>query len=284
MTTHSSGDFHSAAQASTLGKTVDYADHYDASRLFPIPRAAKRSELGIDAPLPFVGVDIWNAWELSWLDPRGKPNVAIAEIRVPADSPCIIESKSFKLYLNGFNQERLADSSALRARLETDLSAASGAAVDVRITSLDEAAGAPMTEPPGFCIDDIELGADIDCYGPPQPEFLLAGDEVVDELLVSRLLKSNCPVTGQPDWASVQISYRGPRIDREGLLRYLISFRRHDDFHEQCVERIFIDLTRRCAPERLTVQARYTRRGGLDINPWRSTRSGEPGNVRGVRQ
>jgi 7-cyano-7-deazaguanine reductase len=282
MSTHAPGDFHSAAQASTLGKTVDYADHYDASRLFPIPRAAKRSELGIEAPLPFAGVDIWNAWELSWLDPRGKPNVAIAEIRVPADSPCIIESKSFKLYLNGFNQERLDSREALRERIAADLSQAAGAAVSVRLKSLEEAAAEPLAEPPGFCIDTLDL--DVDCYGPPQPEFLVTSDEVVDELLVSRLLKSNCPVTGQPDWATVQISYRGPRIDREGLLRYLVSFRRHDDFHEQCVERIFIDLSRRCAPERLTVQARYTRRGGLDINPWRSTLPGEPGNLRGARQ
>jgi 7-cyano-7-deazaguanine reductase len=267
-----------------LGKTVDYADHYDASRLFPIPRAAKRSELGIAGPLPFSGVDIWNAWELSWLDPRGKPNVAIAEIRVPADSPCIIESKSFKLYLNGFNQERIDSRDALRERIEADLSQAAGAPVAVRLKSLDEAAAEPTAEPTGFCIDDIALDADIDCYGPPQPGLLSAGDALVDELLVSHLLKSNCPVTGQPDWASVQVSYRGPRIDRQGLLRYLVSFRRHDDFHEQCVERVFIDLTRRCAPERLTVQARYTRRGGLDINPWRSTLPGEPGNVRGARQ
>lgn len=282
MTTHDTGDFHIAAQASALGKTVDYSDHYDASRLFPIPRAAKRGELGIAEPLPFSGTDIWNAWELSWLDRRGKPQVAAAEFRVPVDSPCIIESKSFKLYLNGFNQERIESSEALRARLEADLSNAAGAVVSVRLKSLDAAAAEPMAEPPGFCIDDLEL--DIDCYGPPQPDFLSAGGDVVDELLVSRLLKSNCPVTGQPDWATVQIGYRGPRIDREGLLRYLVSFRRHDDFHEQCVERIFIDLTRRCAPERLTVHARYTRRGGLDINPWRSTLPGEPGNVRGARQ
>ena len=282
MTTHSSGDFHSAAQASTLGKTVDYADHYDASRLFPIARAAKRSELGITAPLPFSGVDIWNAWELSWLDPRGKPNVAIAEIRVPADSPCIIESKSFKLYLNGFNQERLDSREALRVRIEADLSQAAGAPVSVRLKSLDEAAAEPMAEPPGFCIDALDI--DIDCYGPPRPDFLRAGGDAIDERLVSCLLKSNCPVTGQPDWATVEISYRGPRIDRAGLLRYLVSFRRHDDFHEQCVERIFVDLMRRCAPEHLTVQARYTRRGGLDINPWRSTLPGGPGNVRGARQ
>ena len=282
MTTHAPGDFHSAAQASTLGKTVDYADHYDASRLFPIPRSAKRGELGIEAPLPFAGVDIWNAWELSWLDPRGKPNVAIAEIRVPADSPCIIESKSFKLYLNGFNQERMDSREALRERIEADLSQAAGAPVVARLKSLDAAAAEPMAEPAGHCIDDIDV--DIDCYGPPRSDFLSASGEMVDEQLVSRLLKSNCPVTGQPDWATVQIGYRGPRIDRVGLLRYLVSFRRHDDFHEQCVERIFVDLMRRCVPARLTVQARYTRRGGLDINPWRSSVAGAPANVRGARQ
>jgi 7-cyano-7-deazaguanine reductase len=275
-------EFHTSAQASQLGKTVDYTDTFDATRLFPIPRAAKRGELGIGTPLPFSGVDIWNGWELSWLNARGKPQVGVAEFRVPADSPCIIESKSFKLYLNGYNQERLDSAESLHARLVADLSAAAGAAVGVRLKSLDEAAAEPMAELPGFCIDSLDI--DIDHYGPPRPEFLSAGDEVVDELLVSRLLKSNCPVTGQPDWASVQLSYRGPQIDREGLLRYLVSFRRHDDFHEQCVERIFMDISRRCAPERLTVCARYTRRGGLDINPWRSTLGGEPGNPRGARQ
>jgi 7-cyano-7-deazaguanine reductase len=275
-------EFHASAQASQLGKTVDYADTFDATRLFPIPRAAKRTELGIDTPLPFAGVDIWNAWELSWLDSRGKPQVGVAEFRVPADSPCIIESKSFKLYLNGYNQERLDGAESLRERLIADLSAAAGATVGVRLKSLDEAAAEPMAELPGFCIDSLDI--EIDHYGPPRPEFLSASDEVVDELLVSRLLKSNCPVTGQPDWASVQLSYRGPRIDREGLLRYLVSFRRHDDFHEQCVERIFMDISRRCAPESLTVYARYTRRGGLDINPWRSTLGGEPANPRGARQ
>jgi 7-cyano-7-deazaguanine reductase len=275
-------DFDEAVHASTLGKAADYADRFDAARLFPIARAAKRGELGITEPLPFCGLDLWNAWELSWLDARGKPQVAVAEFRVPAESPCIIESKSFKLYLNGYNQARVASREDLVARLTLDLSAAAGALVGVRVLELEAAAAQPLAELSGFCIDSLDL--DIDCYGPPQPEFLTASDDVADELLCTRLLKSNCPVTGQPDWASLQIAYRGPRIDREGLLRYVVSFRQHDDFHEQCVERVFTDLMRRCAPERLSVYARYTRRGGLDINPWRSTEAGEPVNLRGARQ
>ena len=279
---HAPPDTAIGAEHSQLGKPVDYADHYDASRLFPIPRAPKRAELGIGAALPFEGVDIWNAWELSWLDPRGCPHVAIGEFRIPADSPCIIESKSFKLYLNGFNQERVDSPEALEERLRADLSQAAGAAVQVRVRALDEAGQAPLAEPPGFCVDGLDVP--IDHYGPPRAEFLAAAGETVEELLVSRLLKSNCPVTGQPDWASLQVAYRGPRIDRAGLLRYVVSFRQHADFHEQCVERIYMDLMQRCAPERLSVLARYTRRGGLDINPWRSSHAGEPGNLRGVRQ
>jgi 7-cyano-7-deazaguanine reductase len=276
-------EFHAHAQGSQLGRATDYGDTYDASRLYPIPRAAKRAELGLQGVLPFAGVDLWNAWELSWLDARGKPQVAVAQFAIPADSPNIIESKSFKLYLNGFNQERVGDAAALRARLLEDLSAAAGAPIEVRLRTLDEAAAEPLAELPGECIDDLDV--EIEHYGPPRPDFLSAGGEVVEEILVSRLLKSNCPVTGQPDWASVQVSYRGPRIDREGLLRYLVSFRRHDDFHEQCVERMFIDISRQCAPERLSVYARYTRRGGLDINPWRSSEAGKaPGNPRGARQ
>lgn len=270
------------AEHSQLGKPVEYADHYDAARLFPIPRAPKRAEMGVAGALPFHGVDVWNAWELSWLDSRGCPQVAVAEFRIPAESPCIIESKSFKLYLNGFNQERIDSAEALAKRLRRDLSGAAGADVGVRVLTLDEAAQQPLGEPPGFCIDALDVA--IDHYGPPCRDFLSAGGETVEELLVSRLLKSNCPVTGQPDWASLQVTYRGPRIDRIGLLRYVVSFRRHADFHEQCVERIYMDLMQRCAPERLAVLARYTRRGGLDINPWRSSQPGEPGNLRGPRQ
>lgn len=270
-------------ELSSLGKTVAYVDEYDASLLFPIPRAPKRDEIGVPAALPFHGVDVWNAYELSWLDARGKPVVALGEFRVPATSPNIIESKSFKLYLNSYTQTRLADAAAVTQRLAQDLSAAAGGPVDVRLVTHDAFARQAVRELDGECIDDVDVA--IDDYGPPRPEYLAADPSAtVDETLVSHLLKSNCPVTGQPDWASVQIRYAGPRIDREGLVRYLVSFRRHDDFHEQCVERIYMDVMRRCAPQRLTVYARYTRRGGLDINPYRASHPGEPGNPRGARQ
>jgi 7-cyano-7-deazaguanine reductase len=273
----------SSAEQSSLGKPVDYRDDYDASLLFPIPRAAKRAELGITGALPFHGVDIWNAYELSWLDPRGKPVVALAEFRVPAGSPCIIESKSFKLYLNTFAQTRLIDADTVSQLLHRDLSAAAGADVGVKLLPATAFAAQQLSELDGDCIDGLEVA--IDEYAMPRPDYLSAGGGETEEALVSHLLKSNCPVTGQPDWASVQLRYLGPRIDQAGLLRYLISFRRHSDFHEQCVERIFTDVTARCAPRELSVYARYTRRGGLDINPFRSSRGGDVApNPRGARQ
>lgn len=273
-----------SAEHSSLGKSVAYRDEYDASLLFPIPRALKRAELGIAGALPFHGVDVWNAYELSWLDPRGKPVVALAEFRVPAASPNIIESKSFKLYLNTFAQTRLAGIDDVVARLRRDLSAAAGAEVGVILCTARGFAQQQVHELDGDVIDDIEI--DVDAYDEPNPAYLVSdAAAVVDECLVSHLLKSNCPVTGQPDWASVQIRYRGARLDRAGLLRYLISFRRHSDFHEQCVERIYTDLQSRCAPQSLSVYARYTRRGGLDINPFRSSDAkATPGNPRGARQ
>ena len=267
-----------------LGTAVAYASRYAPALLFPIARAPNRAQLGLSGAWPFHGVDIWNAYELSWLDRRGKPEVALGEFRFPAASPNIVESKSFKLYLNSFNQERLRDIDEAQARLVRDLSLASGAPVAVELTPARRFAGLLLTPLDGDPIDD--LAVDIDEYGPPNPLCLgVAADEgVVEECLVSNLLKSNCPVTGQPDWASVQIRYAGPRIDRAGLLRYLVSFREHAEFHEHCVERIFIDLMQRCAPHALSVHARYTRRGGLDINPWRSTGSAAPANPRGARQ
>ena len=268
---------------SPLGKHTVYADRYDPSLLFPIPRQAKRDEIGTGEPLPFQGVDIWNAYELSWLDMRGKPVAAVAEFHVPATSPNIIESKSFKLYLNGFAQEPVANAAALSALLQQDLSRAAGAPVMVHIRE-PRAAKHLFADLEGESIDGLPVT--VDDYGPPKADYLrvsTAGD-IVEEVLVSDLLRSNCPVTGQPDWGSVQIKYRGPAIDREGLLRYLVSFRTHNEFHEQCVERIFIDVMKRCAPEQLSVYARYTRRGGLDINPFRSTGKALPDNVRGARQ
>jgi 7-cyano-7-deazaguanine reductase len=268
---------------SPLGKHTAYADRYDPSLLFPIPRQAKRDEIGVHAPLPFHGMDIWNAYELSWLDMHGKPVAAVAEFHVPATSPNIIESKSFKLYLNGFAQEPVANAAALSALLQQDLSRAAGAPVMVHIRE-PRAAKHPFADLDGESIDGLPV--QIDDYGPPKAEYLHAdtSGDVIEETLISDLLRSNCPVTGQPDWGSVQISYRGPAIDREGLLRYLVSFRTHNEFHEQCVERIFIDVMQRCRPERLSVYARYTRRGGLDINPFRSTDKAMPGNARGARQ
>ncbi|RYD16076.1 MAG: NADPH-dependent 7-cyano-7-deazaguanine reductase QueF [Lysobacteraceae bacterium] len=265
---------------SSLGKDTRYPDHYDPALLFPIARAAGRAELGIGEALPFAGVDIWNAYELSWLDLRGKPVVALGEFRVPAHSPNLIESKSFKLYLNGYNRERFADVEQVRARLARDLAVATGSAVDVALAPLSGVAAIARLE--GETLDTLAI--DIDAHGPPDSALLRSGGEVVEESLVSDLLKSNCPVTGQPDWASVQLRYAGPRIDRAGLLRYLVSFRDHAGFHEQCVERIFCDVLRQCAPTRLEVYARYTRRGGLDINPWRGTAGADVGNPRLARQ
>jgi len=265
-----------------LGRAVAYASRHDAGLLFPIPRSLGRAELGIPEPLPFDGVDVWNAYELSWLDARGKPQVALAEFRVPASSPNIIESKSFKLYLNSLNQECVASPAALAALLERDLSNAASAPVGVELIAPSRFAGLSLCELEGESIDTQEI--DIDDYGPPNAEHLDSAGGTVEEVLVSDLLKSNCPVTGQPDWASVQLRYRGPRIDRAGLLRYLVSYREHSGFHEQCVERIFVDVMRRCAPTVLEVYARYTRRGGLDINPWRGSAGRRPPNPRGARQ
>jgi len=274
------------ATQSPLGRATPYSSHYDPGLLFPIPRASGRAALGIAGAPPFVGVDIWNAYELSWLDPRGVPRVALGEFHVPADSPNLLESKSLKLYLNGFGHERLAGIEPLRSRIAADLSQAAGAPVTVILHDLREAAHrtASCEATAGRSIDDA--GIDIDRYAPPEPGFLgtLPGDEV-EETLVSDLLKSNCPVTGQPDWASLRVEYQGRRIDPDGLLRYIVSFREHAGFHEDCVERIFVDIMRCCAPRRLAVYARYTRRGGLDINPWRSSdRRAPAGNIRLPRQ
>ena len=253
-------------QDSSLGRHVDYPHEYDPSLLFPIARSLGRDALGIRADaLPFAGFDRWHAYELSWLDARGKPRVATATFTVPADSPNLVESKSLKLYLNSFNASRFASDDAVREAIERDLSNAAGAAVAV-------AFGLPAVVDATSAIDLDAQDIAIDNYGPPDASLLAfdANDDA-DEALASALLKSNCPVTGQPDWASVRIAYRGPRIDRAGLLRYLVSFRDHAEFHEQCVERIFVDLLTRGRPRELSVDARYTRRGGLDINPWRAT-------------
>lgn len=255
--------------ASPLGKAVAYAEHYAPELLFPIARQGKRDEIGI-APgaLPFIGEDLWTAFELSWLGPRGKPEVALAHFRVPADSPNIVESKSFKLYLNAFNQTSVASVAELEVTLARDLSAAAGAPVTVQVEPLSGRPRRAIGYPEGVLLDTLDIA--IDRYT-PDPGLLRADASrpEVEETLYSHLLKSNCLVTGQPDWGMVVIRYQGAPIDQEGLLRYIISFRRHNEFHEQCVERIFTDLLRQCRPTELCVWARYTRRGGLDINPCR---------------
>jgi 7-cyano-7-deazaguanine reductase len=276
---------HLTPELSPLGKASAYATQYDPSLLFPISRQLKRDELGLSGTLPFFGLDIWNAYEISWLNLRGKPQIAIAKVSFPANSPNIVESKSFKLYLNSFNQTRLADETVLQQHLQTDLSAACGASVHIELTLPDAFGQFKMGELSGLLIDRLDI--DIDAYH-PDPTLLQVNKQeaIVEETLLSHLLKSNCLVTGQPDWASVQIQYVGNPIDQEGLLRYLIGFREHNEFHEQCVERIFIDIMRHCSPQKLSVYARYTRRGGLDINPWRSNFStpNPPANWRNARQ
>ena len=272
---------------SPLGKTTEYVDQYDPSLLYPIPRGDKREEIGLpeispEGKLPFFGQDIWNAFELSWLNPKGKPQAAVAVFRIPASSPNIIESKSFKLYLNSFNQTKLAEQSELKSRLEKDLSTAAGDTVVVELYSLEEAQALQIEQPQGRCIDELDI--EIEHYH-PQPDLLKTQSNlVVEEQLYSHLLRSNCPVTGQPDWATVHVSYKGSKIDKAGLLAYIVSFRQHNDFHEQCVERMFVDITQRCQPEELTIVARYTRRGGLDINPWRSSNRPDMENQRLIRQ
>ena len=277
-------------EQSQLGKSSAYVDHYDASLLFPIPRQTKREEIGITAQPPFFGADLWTAYELSWLNPKCKPQVALARITVPAESTHIIESKSFKLYLNSFNNTHIADVAELQTRLRQDLSAAIWqgqpikASVGVQLVLPESFDREPVHELDGLSLDRLDL--ECNAYQ-PKPELLSANfnEAPVTETLTSNLLKSNCLVTGQPDWGSVRISYTGPQIDQAGLLRYIVSFRNHNEFHEQCVERIFMDITRQCKPLRLEVYARYTRRGGLDINPWRTSHpQAMPANVRTARQ
>ncbi len=275
---------HPAAEHSPLGKSSEYVSTYTPSLLFPIPRAAKWAELGLSAEtLPYSGVDFWNCFELSWLLPSGKPVVAIGEFSIPADSPNIIESKSFKLYLNSLNQTPFASVDALVECLTGDLSSAAGKPVGVKVRTLDDVQAQGIAPLPGICIDGLDIV--ISEYNQPQPGLLRCDPaRQVEESVYSHLLKSNCPVTGQPDWGSVVVQYRGVALDHGSLLSYLVSFRQHADFHEQCVERIFLDLQRLLEPQTLTVFARYVRRGGLDINPYRSTEATAFDNRRLVRQ
>ena len=252
---------------SPLGKATDYPDRYDPALLFPIERAAQREAIGLSGALPFRGVDLWTAYEISWLDARGKPQLAIGRLAVPADSPAIVESKSLKLYLGSFAQERLPGSDALERRIGDDLERACGATVHVELTPAARFEELALEELPGESLDALDVA--FDAYE-PAPDLLRSGGAETEETLRSALFRSNCPVTGQPDYADVMVRYRGPRVDRAGLFRYLISYRKHAAFHETCVERIFVQVLERCRPSVLTVHARFLRRGGIDINPFRS--------------
>ncbi len=255
-----------------LGRHADFPTTVDPAILFPIARAEGRATLGLDAAaLPFKGVDLWTAWELSWLDARGKPCIAVAELQVPCASPNLVESKSLKLYLNGYAMARFDNADAVRARIAQDVSACVGAHVGVGLLRRADFEELEVGEFAGEPLDDLQL--DVADYAPPRADHLCAraGASVIRESLVTHAFRSCCPVTGQPDWASVQVRYRGRAIEHAGLLRYLVSFRDHPDFHEACVERMFVDIRQRCAPLELRVYARFLRRGGIDINPWRAT-------------
>lgn len=266
------------AEGTPLGRATDYPERYDPALLYPMPRAPQREALGLGGVLPFRGVDLWTAWELTWLDIRGKPEIAVGRVSVPADSPRLIESKSLKLYLGSFAQEKL-DRSEVARRIAADLGRACGADVGVDLASADRDFGLPL---PGESLDTLSLETDV--YA-PAPDFLAASGPAVEETLTTTLFRSRCPVTAQPDYGDVMIRYRGPRIDRAGLLRYLVSYRTHAAFHEVCVESIFVDVRRRCAPGALTVYARFLRRGGIDINPFRSDFETQPPvRVRASRQ
>ena len=270
-----------------LGQSTQYPDQYDPSLLYPIARAVNREKLGLKEGqrLPFVGIDIWNAFELSWLNKKGKPQIALAEFQIPADSPNMIESKSFKLYLNSLNNTCFEDEHEVKERLIADLSAVAGSKITSRIYPTEAIAKQGIQEMSGVLMDRLDIEVDPNL---PADRSLLRVNESfgpIEQCLVSHLLKSNCPVTGQPDWASIQIRYQGRPILEEGLLRYLIGFRQLGEFHEHCVETIFMDIKRECKPEKLSVYARYTRRGGLDINPFRTDHNSPwPENIRHARQ
>lgn len=254
--------------ASLLGKKAHYVSQYKKDLLFPIPRKIKREEINIKGKLPFKGYDLWNAYELSWLNIKGKPVVALGEFIFPCESLNLIESKSFKLYLNSFNNTKFETLEDVIETLISDLSEAVQADVQVNIIPIEKISQQTIHALPGICLDHLDVKCDTYLVN---PAYLTVEETQVSEHVYSDLLKSNCLVTGQPDWASLTIQYSGKKINHEGLLKYIVSFRDHNEFHEQCVERIFMDIMQYCAPQTLTVYARYTRRGGLDINPYRST-------------
>lgn len=271
------------ASKSLLGKETDYSQAYSPNLLFPLERKKNRESLNLSTNLPFHGEDIWTGYELSWLSEKGKPVVAIADFHFPADSAFMIESKSFKLYLNSLNHAHFDSSERVSTLLERDLSTAAGTEVKVSLMAVSGQFQASELVNHYRCLDDLDVGG---FEYQPNAALLNTEGRVVSESLCSHLLRSNCPVTGQPDWASIYVDYSGPKIQPESLLKYIVSFRQCQDFHEHCVERIFTDLMSECQCQSLSVYARYTRRGGLDINPYRASydRSAKAPAMRTVRQ
>jgi 7-cyano-7-deazaguanine reductase len=269
------------AELSELGKTSAYDSSYNPEKLFPIARQSKRAEIGIEGALPFYGFDLWNHYEVSWLNEKGKPIVALAEILYNCNTPNIIESKSLKLYFNSFNNSKFKDAATLKNLIEKDIAERIEGTVKVFLFCLPlQSREEVIANLDGECIDELDIVCDTYTVN---PDYLTTHNEDVSEILHSNLLKSNCLVTNQPDWGSVQIVYRGKKINREGLLRYFVSFRNHNEFHEQCIERIYMDIMRQCKPEELTVYGRYTRRGGLDINPYRSSKKLTVDDIKNIR-
>lgn len=266
---------------SPLGKTTVYIENYSPEQLYPISRSIARNKLSFGDKFPFEGVDIWTGYEISWLNTKGKPEIAMAEFHIPCMTPNVIESKSFKLYLNSFNQSTYASFEEVKSIMTKDLSEAAGSQIRVHLFPPSELNDRHLGEFTGICLDDLDIETDVYHVN---PDFLTTSSEHVTEKVYTNLLKSNCLATGQPDWGSAYIHYSGPKIDHEGLLKYIISFRKHSGFHEHCVEQIYHDILKRCQPEQLTVYARYTRRGGLDINPFRSNFETAPANQRHIRQ
>lgn len=280
------------ADQNPLGKSTVYPSEYSSEYLFPIERSLARKGLMFGEDLPFSGYDRWTAFEVSWLTPSGKPQVRVAEFVIPANTAYIVESKSFKLYLNSFNQSVFACEADVIAVLKKDLSAYTGGEVSISLSQLDDCP-ALLVKDLDEAMVDLELidGLDVsvDQYQPDAKLLETAPEKINHNVLKSHLLKTNCPITSQPDWATVYIEYCGKKILPESVLKYLISFREHEGYHENCVERIFCDILRQCEPESLTVYARYTRRGGLDINPYRTNFSKgksvlENKILRGLRQ
>ena len=270
-----------SGKSNALGKEAPHSPRYNPGHLYPVSRLDGRREIGIGESLPFQGADIWNAYEISWLNNKGRPEVAIGRFLFPCGTVNLIESKSLKLYLNSLNMERFDSRALVRSTIAADLSSAAGGPVAVNLTPADRFDRTAIDSPSGRCLDNLDIAMRVYRV---DPETLTATGPQLEETLFSNLLRTNCPVTGQPDWGTVVVQYSGRRIDPEGLLEYIVSFREHTGFHENCVERIFTDITRQCTPDRLFVQAQFTRRGGLDINPWRADYAAAPDLARTARQ